>query len=110
MSRKSIKFLLLFIITSALIIPFQFKTGPLPPIGKFFSPYVGFWQQAESDQPKLAEKLNLPELIGNAEIIYDDRLVPHIFAENDHDIYFLPFLVTQILPNDDRSWVRLSKA
>jgi len=94
MSRKSIKFLLLFIITSALIIPFQFKTGPLPPIGKFFSPYVGFWQQAESDQPKLAEKLNLPELIGNAEIIYDDRLVPHIFAENDHDIYFLQGFVT----------------
>jgi penicillin amidase len=94
MTRKSIKFLLLFIITSALIIPFQFKTGPLPPIGKFFSPYVGFWQQAESDQPKLAEKLNLPNLIGDAEIIYDDRLVPHIFAENDHDIYFLQGFVT----------------
>jgi penicillin G amidase len=94
MSRKSIKFLILFVLTASLVIPFQFKTGPLPPIGKFFSPYVGFWQQAEAELPELSNKLKLEGLIGNAEVVYDDRLVPHIFAENDHDVYFLQGYVT----------------
>lgn len=60
----------------------------LPAIGKFLSPSHGFWQNAESQHPKMPRRLVSETLQAPVEIVYDERLVPHIFAENDHDLYF----------------------
>jgi len=91
---RLIKFILSLIITVGLIIIYQFKTGPLPPLGKFFSPFEGFWKNAEKIESPENQHLQLPGLTGKARIVYDDRLVPHIFADNEEDLYFLQGYVT----------------
>lgn len=65
-----------------------------PPFGAFFNPFEGFWQNAESK--KLSESVEIPvdSLKEKVEVVYDERLVPHIFAKNDHDIYFAQGFVT----------------
>lgn len=60
----------------------------LPPLGTFFSPYDGFWQNAESDADFKNLELNHPSLNGKVEVVMDERMVPHIFAENDNDAAF----------------------
>jgi penicillin G amidase len=65
-----------------------------PAFGKFFNPFAGFWMNAE---PKILAKtirLNLPELTKKVDVILDDRLIPHIFAENEHDLYYTQGYIT----------------
>ena len=65
------------------------KSGSLPPLGKFLSPQHGFWQNAEDNEANLNENLHLAGLQGQSSVYLDDRLVPHIFAANDHDAYYI---------------------
>ncbi len=71
----------------ALNVPFSTSTGTLPPLGTFINPFVGFWQNAESVQFEDEEISKLP-LHSGVEIVFDDRLVPHIFGANQEDILF----------------------
>ncbi|MBZ4191235.1 penicillin acylase family protein [Niabella beijingensis] len=59
------------------------------PVGKFLSPQTGFWQNAEDTAASFNGMLSFPELKGRAEVYFDERLVPHVFAENDEDLYFV---------------------
>lgn len=54
----------------------------LPPLGKFFSPFHGFWQNAESTDAFPAGTLDIPGLANPVSVYYDERLVPHVFAES----------------------------
>lgn len=87
-------------ITSGLIWLLQIKIGPLPPLGKFLNPVNGFWQNAESRDITSTEKLNLPGLQNEVTIAYDEHMIPHIFAKNDHDLYYAQGYVTA----HDRLW------
>jgi len=76
--------------TAGLVYALNRPLGPLPmPAGKFLSPQHGFWQNAEPAGQKFDADLHFPELRGKAEVYFDDRLVPHVFAENDEDLYFI---------------------
>ncbi|MBK7426962.1 MAG: penicillin acylase family protein [Saprospiraceae bacterium] len=68
--------------------PISMGDQTLPPIGPFFSLYDGFWQNAESEKDFKNMELNHPSLNGVVEVVLDDRMVPHIFAENDNDAAF----------------------
>ncbi len=58
----------------------------LPAPGCFFNPFSGFWRNAEPQRgPVLRSEVQLSGLIGPVEVVYDDRLVPHIFAGNLED-------------------------
>ena len=57
--------------------------------GKFLSPQAGFWQNAESVEHDYNEVLSLPQLKGKASVYFDERLVPHVFADNEEDLYFI---------------------
>ncbi len=92
--RLVVQFIFSLIITVGLAIIYQFKTGPLPPLGKFFSPFEGFWQNAEPLKNSFELTLPIKGLTNRANISYDDRLVPHIFAQNEADLYFLQGFVT----------------
>ena len=59
------------------------------PIGKFLSPQHGFWQNAEASDHNYSAELSFPDLKGKASVYLDERLVPHVFAENDEDLYFI---------------------
>ncbi len=75
------------------------RFGMIPPIGHFTNPWQGFWQNMERDGvPDLT--LVSDKLQSGATIRYDGRGVPHIFAENDYDLYFAQGLVTA----RDRLW------
>lgn len=58
------------------------------PLGKFLSPQHGFWQNAEPADADYSTDLALPDIEGKAEVYLDERLVPHIFADNERDAYF----------------------
>ena len=61
--------------------------GSIPPLGKLFSPFTGFWQNAFFADSK-PDNLSVKGLQKNVSIKLDENRVPHIFAENDHDLYF----------------------
>lgn len=67
---------------------FHRSWGVIPPLGNLFNPFVGFLQNAER-APEIHDTKVVPEVLhGEVTIWYDDRAVPHIFAENDEDLYF----------------------
>lgn len=76
-------------VTAGLVFVLNKQWGTVPPMGKFLSPQHGFWQNAEPANASFDAELNLEDLKGKAEVYFDDRLVPHVFAENDEDLYFI---------------------
>jgi len=97
---KLFKALLSIAFTSLLIWALQTKFGDIPPIGEFLNPVSGFWQNAESRDAQPEENLHLEGLQGKVTIHFDEHRVPHIFAENDHDLYYAQGYLTA----RDRLW------
>jgi penicillin amidase len=79
-------------ITIGLIVVFNQRISvgdsKMPPLGKFLSPQQGFWQNAEVADDHATINLRFPQLKGKVDIYFDERMVPHVFAENDEDLYF----------------------
>ncbi len=92
--RKKILFLFFFILTisSVLILNNQFNN--IPPIGKFLNPYNGFWKNAEKNNVKTLEKINLKDLKGPVTVQFDSLLIPHIYSENDLDLFYTQGYIT----------------
>ena len=82
-------FLISLVITIALIVILDKPIGSVPPIGKFISPQHGFWQNAEPVNKDFSGDLSFPQLNNAAEVYFDERMVPHIFAENENDAWFI---------------------
>ena len=61
----------------------------IPALGPFLSPFHGFWQNAENTEEHSDLSLEDFDLKDEVEVIYDERLVPHIFAENLDDALFV---------------------
>lgn len=72
---------LIIILNTALILP--------APLGKLLSPQHGIWQNAEPANENFTADLSFPQLAGKVNVYLDDRLVPHIFAEQENDAYFV---------------------
>ncbi len=60
-----------------------------PRLGYFLSPQQGFWQNAEATDAAFNADIHSKDLKGKVDVYMDDRLVPHIYAENDPDAYFV---------------------
>lgn len=86
---RVIPFFISAIITAGLIIVLNNQIGSIPPLGKFLSPQHGFWQNAEATDHDFNLDLNFPELKNKVEVFFDDRMVPHVFAQNTEDLYFI---------------------
>ena len=65
----------------------------LPPLGKFFSPRTGFWQNQRLDDMKAIEEIKDQKFKG--EIILDDECIPHIFANDLANAYYLQGIFMQ---------------
>ena len=65
----------------------QFKANGqyLPSFGCLLNPFSGFWQNAESLNVSSENAVKIPGLKGRVSVIYDDREVPHVFAESVND-------------------------
>jgi penicillin amidase len=84
---RLLKFLLAlvltFLVTWQLSITHKAGEISLPAFGHFLNPFSGFWQNAESAAAWHGQQQHkIPGLKGKVEILYDDILTPHIFAEN----------------------------
>lgn len=95
---RFIKFIFALTITLALTwagnSSFQVKDSNLPPLLPFLNPVSGFWANAEAVGTQEDETLNFPELTEPVRVVWDDRLVPHIFAKNLSDAMFVQGYVT----------------
>ncbi len=76
-------------ITVGLVVALNTKLLLPAPLGKLLSPQHGIWQNAENSNTNFSEDLKFPQLKGKVEVYLDDRLVPHVFAENENDVYFV---------------------
>ncbi|GAA4310622.1 penicillin acylase family protein [Nibribacter koreensis] len=74
--------------------------GVVPAMGSFLSPYEGFWVNSERDGDFTSEELTIEGLRAPVQIRFDSLRVPHIFAQNDHDLYLAQGYVTA----KDRLW------
>lgn len=59
--------------------------GPVPPLGALLSPTTGIWSVASTAELPREQELTLPNLSAPVDVRYDDRGVPHIFAQTTTD-------------------------
>lgn len=85
---RFIRFFWPLAVAVGLIYLFNNGWGSIPPLGKLFSPFQGYLQQTIAAAPSEAIDLTVSGLKEAVVIQYDDNAVPHIFAQNDADLYF----------------------
>ncbi|HMD00483.1 MAG TPA: penicillin acylase family protein [Ferruginibacter sp.] len=90
---RVIPFLICSVVSIALVVALNMRWtigGKKSPVfGSFLSPQQGFWQNAEATNTDYNADLKFPQLKGKVNVYFDDRLVPHVFAEQENDAYFV---------------------
>ncbi|PQJ12841.1 penicillin acylase family protein [Flavipsychrobacter stenotrophus] len=81
--------IIVLIATCGLVYLLDNPIGDLPAIGRLLDPVNGCWASAEPTNKNFAADLKLPQLKQPVTVWMDERLVPHVHADNDHDIYFM---------------------
>lgn len=89
---RILPFLVSAVCTTGLVITLNTQlpvgSSKTPRLGYFLSPQQGFWQNAEPANASHDGNIKLTGLKGKVDVYMDDRLVPHIYAENDVDAYY----------------------
>ena len=75
--------------TIVLIIILNTKLVAPAPLGALLSPQHGLWQNAEPADKNFSADLKFTELKGKVSVYFDEKLVPHVFAEDENDVYFV---------------------
>ena len=86
---KIIHFSISVFVTLVLIVLLGTKLLLPAPLAVLLSPQQGVWQNAEPAGINYSADLSFPQLKGKSEVYFDDRLVPHVFAEDEQDVYFI---------------------
>lgn len=93
--------LMVSLVMNALWISFLLHPGlfglSIPPIGKIINPFSGFWQQAESVEVSAGQTVDLTGLQAKGRVIFDERMVPHIFAATNNDAFYIQGYVEAML-------------
>ena len=103
MSSNLLKFSASLITTILFFSVLSVSIGPAPPFGPFLNPNSGFWANAENTDrsyENLSINLNVKELRDSVTVYFDKHQIPHIFAQNDRDLYFAQGYITA----RDRLW------
>ncbi|MCF1752584.1 penicillin acylase family protein [Mariniradius sediminis] len=80
-------FLVSLFVSILLGVILNMQIGSVPPIGKLLDPNHGFWQNCYSEDRLAQEFVSLQGLSAPVKVVYDEHLVPHIFAQNESDLY-----------------------
>ncbi len=97
---KIVKAIISGLFALALIYTLNNKFGDIPPLARFLDPFNGFWANAENKVQDPEKDLKIEGLKGRVEIHFDDQMIPHIFADDDYDLYFAQGYITA----KDRLW------
>lgn len=89
---KYLKLITTLVLTLAVFFVLNTKLGSIPPVGKFLDPVNGVWQNDTAEN--ITGDLVLDGLSAPVTVHYDEHLIPHIFAQNDNDLYFAQGYVT----------------
>lgn len=84
---KKISGLLLTILLAIGIFFLNKPIGDLPALGKFFSPTHGFWKSTVIKENRNTT-VEIECIKGKATIVYDEQCIPHIFADNEEDLFY----------------------
>ena len=82
---KYIRLLVLSGLSLGIFYVLNTKIGALPPLGKFLNPSAGIWQN-ETDE-SITGEVQIPGLQDQVRVHYDAQMIPHVFAQNEHDLY-----------------------
>jgi penicillin amidase len=85
MKMKISKFIASLLLLVVVFYIFNTKLGSIPPIGKFLSPSEGIWQNEKDEL--INGNLQIEGLSDIVTVHYDEQLIPHVFAQNDLDLY-----------------------
>ena len=83
---KNIKFGFSLILCIVIFYALNTKMRSLPPLGKFLSPNQGVWLN-EVTESNANNDIAINGLSAPVSVKYDEHLIPHIFAQNDLDLY-----------------------
>ncbi|GAB3827685.1 penicillin acylase family protein [Hymenobacter jeollabukensis] len=98
---RYVRAVLALLTTGVLVWVLDTNHGEIPAFGRFLSPFQGFWRNGEAPGDFAREQtLTLPGLQQPVQVRFDDHRVPHIFAQNDHDLYYAQGYLTA----RDRLW------
>ncbi|MBS1507514.1 MAG: penicillin acylase family protein [Bacteroidetes bacterium] len=92
----SFKAILSALVTIALVVIFNrsWTVGTtIPPLGKFLDPFHGFWRNAETRNIPV-EETEMDGLLDEVSIFYDSALIPHVYAKNEEDLFFVQGYLT----------------
>lgn len=82
-------FLVSLLLNAALVVVLGTRSVLPLPLGSFLSVQEGVWQNAEAVDEDFNASLRFDRLQGKVDVFLDDRLVPHVFAEQENDAYFV---------------------
>ncbi len=94
------KALLFTVLTVGLIYGLNRNWGTVPAVGSLLSPFTGFWQNAETPDALRTQKLTIGGTQEPVEVVFDSLHIPHVFAKNEHDLFFAQGYLTA----HDRLW------
>lgn len=97
---KTFRFILFLSIAFALGITLNTKIGDAPPLGKFLSPWHGYLQNIEDIEERKDLEISIENLKNPVNVYFDDLNIPHIYAQNNQDLYFIQGYLTA----KDRLW------
>ena len=79
--------LLLLVATFIVIVLLSRPVGSVPALGKLLDPINGWAANAEAVNKDFTSSFSLEPLHNPVTVLIEDRLVPHIIAFDDHDLY-----------------------
>ena len=91
---KYFSFFICLILSVVLAVLLSAPIGQVPPLAPLLSPFHGFWQNAYSEDELAVDQWELSGLTEPVEVIYDEHLIPHLFAANEEDLYRVQGFVT----------------
>lgn len=83
------RFFLALAISVSLLLVLNTRIAGKPAFGKLLNPTNGFWTNAEGNDFYLPKLIASEHLNSKTEVFFDEKRIPHIFAENEHDLYFV---------------------
>jgi penicillin amidase len=82
---KYLKFFVSLVLLIGIFFVLNTKFGSVPAIGEFLNPAQGIWQNEQTES--ITGNIQIEGLSDKVTVLYDNNLIPHIFAQNDTDLY-----------------------
>lgn len=76
------------LLTILLVYVLSVPIGSNPAIGSLLDPIGGFWASADCVDKDFNNEFSFSGIKNKVDVWFDDRMVPHINADNDYDLYY----------------------